>query len=57
MIYTLLLSIVSLSPHSNVTEYQVDIIEINHFYDYETGKRAYTQFIFLNWSEVLVMKR
>jgi len=46
-----LLMTVSVSPTSSVAFDEVDLVEVNHFFD-EQGKRVFDQIIFYDWSPV-----
>lgn len=44
-----MMTAIGLNPQEYVTDDQVDLIEINHFYD-EHGKHVFDQVIFYDWS-------
>jgi hypothetical protein len=45
----LLLAAVNFTPHDVVARDDVDLIEVNHYYD-EAGKHVFDQLIFYDWS-------
>lgn len=45
----MLLLVVGITPGSDIVREQVDLVEVNHFYD-DTGRHVFDQLIFYDWS-------
>jgi hypothetical protein len=50
----LLLLLLSILPHDDVLRDEVDLVELNHFYD-EHGRLVFDQVIFYNWCDNVIV--